>query len=228
MRSLRSVGRELVWRGAVARSRVEAAVAPAHRTTIGGGVALTFDDGPHPGSTDRILDLLAEQEVTGTFFCVGKNARAHPGLVQRIVTEGHALGSHSMSHPHPAQTSLASLSRDYRDGRRAVAEAAGSDPLLFRPPHGHLGLLGAAMIRRQGLQTWLWSVDPEDWRPGALSAHIVDVAGAARAGDVVLLHDWIEQPWSPEALDRSATIAALPDTIARIRDRGLGFVGLSS
>ena len=79
------------------------------------------------------------------------------------------------------------------------------------------------MVRRQGLRPWLWTVNPEDWRPGAGRAERGAIAGQAVSGDVVLLHDWIEQPWAPEALDRSATIEALAGIVARVRRRGFTF-----
>ena len=196
-------------------------VAGVRRHTPGRGVALTFDDGPHPSSTVAVLDVLAEHGVQATFFCVGRNAQQHPGLVARIRAEGHLVGSHSLTHPHPAQTRLSALEVEYREGHRAVIEALGQDVAVFRPPHGHLGLRSAAMLRRQGLVPWLWTVDPQDWRPGVSTEHIVQVAGAATDGDVVLMHDWVEEPEAPEALDRSATIAALPAIIDAIRARGL-------
>jgi peptidoglycan/xylan/chitin deacetylase (PgdA/CDA1 family) len=195
--------------------------AEVHRRAPDGSVALTFDDGPQPGSTDVILDILADLNVRATFFCVGQNALAHPELVQRMLAEGHAVGSHSLTHPNPAETTITKLSRDYVDGQSAVAEAGGREPTLFRPPHGHLGLASAALVRRCGLQTWLWTVDPFDWRPGARTEQIAAVAGGARSGDVVLLHDWVEQPWEASALDRSATVEALPVVVDRIRRSGL-------
>ncbi len=82
------------------------------------------------------------------------------------------------------------------------------------------------MVRRLGLQPWLWSVDPQDWRPGVTSADIVSVTAGAQSGDVILLHDWVEQPWAPDALDRSATIDALPEIVRTVRGRGLRFVSL--
>jgi peptidoglycan/xylan/chitin deacetylase (PgdA/CDA1 family) len=184
-------------------------------------VALTFDDGPHPSSTGPVLDVLAQLDVVATFFFVGRNARQHPALVRRALAEGHAVGSHSMNHPHPATTPLRDLAGEYRAGRRAVNDAAGRDVVLFRPPHGHLGFRSAAMVRRLGVSPWLWTVDPEDWRPGRTSRDIVAVAARAQASDVVLLHDWVEQPCAPEARDRSATIEALPAIVRSIRDRGL-------
>jgi peptidoglycan/xylan/chitin deacetylase (PgdA/CDA1 family) len=197
------------------------AIARTQRQVGPGAVALTFDDGPHPGSTDRILDVLGELEVKATFFCVGNNVRTYPDLVRRMQNEGHAVGSHSNTHPYPAETAIRALARDYRQGREALARVVGKRTALFRPPHGHLDWASAGAIRQLGLIPWLWSVDPEDWRPGATREHITAVGAGATSGDVVLLHDWIEQPWSPEALDRSATIAAIAGMVAQIRSRGL-------
>lgn len=186
-------------------------------------MALTFDDGPKPGSTDRVLDVLGELEVRATFFCVGRNAQRHPDLVRRIRDEGHAVGSHSFTHPDPEVTPTRVLAQDYADGRHAVADALEEDTRLFRPPRGHITWADAVLLRRQGMHTWLWTVNPEDWRPGATQEQITSVAARARAGDVVLLHDWIEQPWAPEALDRSATIGSLHEVVAQIQTRGLTF-----
>lgn len=224
--------RAQAWRlkGLAIRGRASAIgrVARVERRAVPGAVALTFDDGPHPSSTPRVLDALAERDVRGTFFCVGRNARAHPELVARIRAEGHLIGSHSLTHPDPARTSLTRLTADYREGRRAVAEVLGADTPVFRPPHGHLDLRSAAMVRRQGLTPWLWSVDPGDWRPDVTAGHIATVGGRAGSGDVVLLHDWVEQPWAPSALDRSATIHALPVIIDAIRARGLVLTTLAA
>ncbi|MDK3256754.1 polysaccharide deacetylase family protein [Blastococcus capsensis] len=208
-------------RGTRALWRVKDAVAQVHRRAPEGSVALTFDDGPQPGSTDRVLDVLAELDVRATFFCVGANAREHPELVRRIRAEGHAVGSHSLTHPHPRETSLGDLRREYVHGRRAVAGVLGADIRLFRPPHGHLGPAGSVLVRRLAVSTWLWTVDPQDWRPGATVDGIVSVAARASSGDVVLFHDWVEQPEAPEALDRSATVAALPAVVRAVRERGL-------
>jgi peptidoglycan-N-acetylglucosamine deacetylase len=188
------------------RWRAQDRIARVSRRVPEGRVALTFDDGPQPGSTDRVLDVLAELGVRATFFCVGRNARAHPGLVHRIRAEGHVVGSHSMTHPHPGETARAQLRREYAEGRRAVSDVLGADTRLFRPPHGYIDPAGAVMLRHLAVSTWLW---------------IAAVAGRADSGDVVLLHDWVEQPLADEALDRSATIAALPIAIAAIRERGL-------
>lgn len=203
-------------------------LAGARRTNIAPTVALTFDDGPQPGTTDRVLDLLAEHRVAATFFCVGRNALDHPDLLHRIRQQGHAIGSHSFSHPDPERTPIDVLAADYRRGRAAVSEALGDEVTLFRPPRGFLDPARALQLRRLRLAPWLWSVDPSDWHPDTRRGDIVTVAGRADAGDVVLMHDWIEQPWNPSVLDRAETLAALPEVIRLIRARGLEFGTLPS
>ena len=194
----------------------------------GGAVALTFDDGPDPEFTPRVLDVLGELGVTATFFVVGEQVDAHPGLVRRLVAEGHTVGSHSASHPEARRLRLRPLAEDYGGGRRSLEGAAHVPVRLFRPPKGHVDATGAAAIRVNRLRTWLWTVDPRDWRPGARAEEVESQASALRAGDVILLHDGIRQPVAPEALDRSATVAALPRIVAVGRARGLRFVPLPS
>lgn len=211
-----------------ARWRTLDALAGAGRHAAPGSVALTFDDGPRPGSTDRLLGILADLEVQATFFCVGANAMAHPRLTRRIEAEGHQVGSHSLTHPHPARTPLRVLATDYARGREALEDVLGHEVALFRPPHGHLDVARAIMLRRQRLRCWLWSVDPQDWRPLATSDSIrTAVSALASSGSVVLMHDWVEQPVSPAARDRSATLAAVPLIVRDLRARGLTFVGVA-
>ena len=193
------------------------------RRVLPGGVGLSFDDGPHPTWTPQVLDVLADLDVQATFFCVGRNAVAQPQLVRRIVADGHALGSHSMTHPYPDRLTTKALRRDYANGRNAVEQAAQQSVVLFRPPHGHIGVRSALVMRRARLSPWLWSVDPEDWKGNRDSTTISTVACRANAGDVVLLHDWVEQPESERALDRSATVRAVPEVAAALRLRGLEF-----
>jgi peptidoglycan/xylan/chitin deacetylase (PgdA/CDA1 family) len=198
----------------------------ARRWVDDGKVALTFDDGPHPSSTPRLLDVLAEFGATATFFCVGRNALAHPELIRRALAEGHRIGSHSLTHPHPARTPALGLLEEYRRGRHAVEQVAGPTHGLFRPPNGHLDLRGSLVTRAQALRPWLWTLDPQDWRPGVSAEEILAVTRRATSTDVVLLHDWVESPLAPEALDRTATINALPNIIRTLRDQGLTFTTL--
>lgn len=226
MPTIRALARRVRNDAGLAGWAVKDRLAGAGRRVSDGSVALTFDDGPHPFSTPRILDVLGELGVTATFFVVGRNVRAYPELVERTVAEGHRVGSHSCTHPHPAETALRTLAEEYRSGRQALSQVLGGDESLFRPPHGHLAVRSALMMRWQGLAPWLWTVDPQDWRPGVSPEEVTRVASGARSTDVVLLHDWVEQPWEQRALDRSATIAALPAVVGAIRERGLDFTVL--
>ena len=185
-------------------------------------MALTFDDGPHPEFTPEVLRVLAEHDVRATFFVVGGRVREHPELVRRIRQEGHLLGSHSATHPDARRLAVRRLHADYADGRAALEEVVGDPVALFRPPNGTLDLKGAAVVRQLGLVPWLWNVDPQDWHPDTGEGDIVARCSRARAGDVVLLHDGLERPLAPRALDRGATVRALPRIIRELRERGLG------
>jgi peptidoglycan/xylan/chitin deacetylase (PgdA/CDA1 family) len=191
-----------------------------------GHVALTFDDGPDPRHTPEILDELRRLDAVATFFLVGDRAAAHPHLVRRMVAEGHAVGSHSRSHPEPWRLSMRALTREYRLGRALVEDAARCPVHLFRPPKGYVDLRGAAAMGRAGLTPWLWTIDTRDWVPDATSAEIAASVDGLRSGDIVLLHDAIEGPLAPAALDRSATVAALADIVAVARERRLRLVTL--
>lgn len=186
-------------------------------------VALTFDDGPHPEWTPQVLDLLAGSGVHATFFVVGCRVREHPELVRRIWQEGHVLGSHSDTHPDARGLDIRQLHRDYAAGRAELEAVVGRRVALFRPPNGTIDGKGAAVMRRLGLVPLLWTVDPEDWHPDTTAAQIVARCATAGAGDIVLLHDGLERPLDTRALDRSATVEALPRVIAAVRERGLNF-----
>ncbi|MBA2514123.1 MAG: polysaccharide deacetylase family protein [Solirubrobacterales bacterium] len=202
---------------ASARAVMRRIAPPQERVPDRGAVALTFDDGPDPVYTPQVLDVLAEHGACATFFLVGRRVRREPELVRRIVAAGHSVGSHSLTHPEVAELSWRAVGRDYRSGRRVLEQAVGAPVRRFRPPKGHLDNGSAIVMRLCGLQPWLWTVDPEDWRPGMTAGRILERIGALRGGDVVLLHDGIEAPVAPSAADRSATVAALPAIIEAVR-----------
>ena len=187
------------------------------------GIALTFDDGPVPGATEQVLDTLMSLGVSATFFCVGRNAQRHPGLVRRLAEEGHTVGSHSMSHAPRGLLSEPELVADYLAGRHAVEDALGEPVPLFRPPYGRLSL-GTLKVMRS-FESWTWTVDPQDWRTDTNRREIAGAVARARPGDVVLLHDWVEQE-SDAYPDRTETVAALPWIARSIARRGIPFVTL--
>lgn len=165
---------------------------PGTRTTTGTGqVALTFDDGPHPQYTPQVLAVLREHRVTATFCVVGRNAEAHPWLIQQIVAEGHTLCNHSWDHdvalgarsPEHIRTDLLRTSAAIR---AAVPDAPIS---WYRQPGGAWTWSVVSVARDLGMTPLHWSVDTSDWRaPGAgrITAAVLD---GVQHGSVVLLHD---------------------------------------
>jgi peptidoglycan/xylan/chitin deacetylase (PgdA/CDA1 family) len=190
-------------------------------------VALTFDDGPDPQFTPLVLDVLAEHGVHATFFLVGFRAERHPEVVRRIQDEGHAIGSHTQTHPDLWEVPLTQAIQEFRRGRATLESITGSSLPLFRPPKGSLNLSQAASVRALQLHTWLWSVDPGDWKPETTPDAIMEGLGQLQPGDVVLLHDAIEKPIEASTTDRSATVGALSRIILAARSQGLGFATLS-
>ena len=170
---------------------------------------LTFDDGPDPRYTPLVLDALGELGVTATFFCVGRRALAWPELVRRIAAEGHAVGSHTMTHPDLSTLDPLEAIGNVRRGRRAVEKALGAPVRRFRAPFGKLGPPGKIALAACRLEHEGWDVDPEDWRPDATAEAIAGILRSAGPDDVVLLHDGAESPVDPRSLDRSQTIGAL-------------------
>ena len=215
-------------RGALRAAAVRAANPREALRNDGRAIAFTFDDGPDPEFTPQVLDVLAEHEARATFFVVGVRARRHPELVRRMIAEGHAVGSHTWSHPRPWTIGGLETLREYRGGRRAVEDVTGRPVRLFRPPKGYLnGRIALAALAAR-LEVWLWTLDPEDWQPGVTADQLLKRLDSVRPGEVVLLHDGLEDALAPQAEDRSATVDALPRMIELARGRGLELVTLDA
>lgn len=199
-------------------------------------VALTFDDGPDPRYTGRILDVLAAEGVHATFFDTGAHDAAYPGLTARIVAAGHVLGNHTWDHPFNLHHySAAFQARELSRASAVQQRITGSAPCWFRPPGGAYNATTVALARAAHLSIAMWSVDTEDWQqPAARSAAATaTIVRNARAGlsqrhPVVLMHTGkaSHEPESQVAAERENTIAALPQVIAMYRGAGYRFVVL--
>lgn len=180
-------------------------------------VALTFDDGPWPGATRRILAILHRFDVRATFFMVGTQVVANPNIVRNVVAAGHEIADHSYDHPDSfADLADEQVVSEIGDASAALADL-GVSPTSFRPPGGSYDDAVVASARSQGMRTVLWDVDPRDWVSGVPAKVIVSrVLRGVRPGSIVLLHDG--------GGDARHTIKALPDLIRALRQRGYTFV----
>lgn len=176
-------------------------------------LALTFDDGPDARITPQVLDALAEHGARATFFVLGRQARAHPELLQRILDEGHALGNHSYSHPQRTTATEAETELDKTEA--LIAEAAGQKPTVFRPPYGIVqGNLTQAALAR-GYTAVLWTISSADTRPIDADTIARNVIYTPNPGDIVLMHD---------GPGRQATADAVPRILRELGDAGFEFV----
>jgi peptidoglycan/xylan/chitin deacetylase (PgdA/CDA1 family) len=219
---LRTPGRELVLRGAISHKLVSARfVADGRPVRVEPAVALTFDDGPSPEYTPRILAMLRRLRVHATFFVIGYLADRYPQLVREELRAGMSVGNHSYNHPEvpPFDRLPRPLIADEITLGAHSLQRIGADPRLFRPPGGSFSAQVVQAAQRLRQRVVLWSVDPGDWQPGATAARIARaVLSAARPGSIVILHDG--------GGDRAATVRALPAIVRGIRRRHLRLVAI--
>lgn len=191
--------------------------------TVAKVVALTFDDGPNPVATPKILDTLRKENVKATFFILGSHAERWPELVMRIAHEGHQIGNHGYFHRKQHFMSPFYVRRDIRLGLRAIRRAGGPAPKLFRAPHGFRSPWTTYIASELGERTVGWSLGVWDSdRPGVEKIYKKTVEGVG-PGSIVLLHDG--DGYNPDG-DRMQTADALPKIINELRHRGYEFVTL--
>jgi peptidoglycan/xylan/chitin deacetylase (PgdA/CDA1 family) len=174
-------------------------------------LALTFDDGPHPELTPRLLDTLRDAGVKATFFLVGRNVAAYPAIVRRMVEEGHEVANHSWSHPLLTSYGSSGVESQLRRTHDAIVKACGVAPLHYRPPYGAVGLSQRARIRKTfGYPMILWDGDTLDWQSPRTMEKVRDrVLAMAKPGAIILCHDI-----------HATTVEAMPEAIAELKARG--------
>ncbi|MEV0720371.1 bifunctional polysaccharide deacetylase/glycosyltransferase family 2 protein [Asanoa sp. NPDC050611] len=190
-------------------------------------IALTFDDGPDPTWTPRVLDVLRRHGVPGTFFAVGSRVDAEPALTRRIVDEGHDLGSHTFTHADLSSAATWHRHLELSLTRNAIAGATGRQALLFRPPFssrpGDVTAADLSALRDatgQGQIAVLADLDTNDWRRPGVDSIVRAGTPAGGTGAVILMHDG--------GGDRAQTVAALDVLIPRLQRQGYRFTTVSS
>ena len=184
-------------------------------------VSLTFDDGPDPEWTPRVLDVLAREGVRAAFFLIGQRARQAPEQARRIADSGHDLGNHTWSHPSLWRCGPAHTECEIADGHAAIADAAGAPPRFFRPPWGKTNLAMFGVARELGTPCVFWTVQPESRRPVVPAEQARRGLARARAGAIYDLHDADGVPGAGHRL-----VEYLPALIAGLRAQGYALVPL--
>lgn len=173
-------------------------------------VALTFDDGPNPTTTNQALDTLSKYGIKATFFVLGKNVSGNEEILKRMKADGHVIGNHSWSHPVLSKLSLDEAKKQITDTEDALAKVLGSSSKLMRPPYGAI----TDDIRNSlNLSFIMWDVDSLDWKSKNETAILTEIQREVKNGSIILMHDIHVE-----------TVNALPKVIDYLKEQGYEFV----
>jgi len=194
-------------------------------------VALTFDDGPNPPYTDRILQVLSKEHVHATFFVVGRAVAQYPQTMRRMVAQGNAVGNHTWDHVHLVVLRRKGVRSEMRRADDAIYKAVGQRPRIMRPPFGARDWLVLDEMRKLGYTVVMWSVPlPRDWEYPPATTIARRVVGHVKDGAIIVLHDGNRgllcksRHLAPHVCDRSADIEATRLIIESLKGEGYGFV----
>ena len=149
-------------------------------------VAITFDDGPNPKSTQRLLDGLKERNVKATFFLVGENIEGNEEVIKRMYEEGHLIGNHTYTHVQLDTLNVNMARSEIIKTNEKITEVTGKCPKYIRPP---FGAYSDKLLSEINMMPILWSIDPEDWATKDICAVVNKVTKNVKCGDIILLHD---------------------------------------
>ncbi|HKU13046.1 MAG TPA: polysaccharide deacetylase family protein [Steroidobacteraceae bacterium] len=183
---------------------------------MSGTVYLTFDDGPDPRWTPQILEMLAQARMHATFFAIGERAQREPALMRQVAAAGHAIGNHTFSHRHPWLMRSPAARAQVRDGAKALSDAVGRAPVLYRPPHGRVRPCMTEEAKLHGERTVLWDRSAIDWGWLGTAPRIAARLARVGAGDIVLMHDGQNIHNRPDQL-----LQVLPDFLRELQRRSL-------
>ena len=182
-------------------------------------IALTFDDGPHPIYTDKILDVLEKHDVKATFFAIGINAENYPAPLLRAFEEGHEIGNHTYNHKNLRNMKYESMLMEVSDASKKIYDLTDYGVNLIRPPQGAMNAQFLSMAEELGYRIVLWDVDTRDWAHPTVGEIVENVTANTKDGAIILMHDFIGK--------NSPTPEALRQIIPRLRASGYEFVTVS-
>lgn len=164
-------------------------------------IALTFDDGPHPSYTYRILDILDRYGVKATFFMIGTNVEYYPEVAKEVLRRGHEVGNHTYSHTRLTNMDGPTLTDELKKCEAVMEKTLGHHPSLFRPPEGVVSSTVRSCADCRGYTVVLWSVDTRDWETKEIGAIVNHVMREVKPGAIILMHDYTAHSKTPEALE---------------------------
>ena len=173
-------------------------------------VALTFDDGPHPVYTERLLDGLSERDVKVTFFVTGEHARMHPEVIERMQQEGHLIGNHTYTHIQLRKNNKQAFRDELVQTNEVLKEITGEEVVYVRPPYGSWD---KSFEKELNMFPVLWSVDPMDWCSKNTDCIVQKVLANTKENDIILFHDYYE-----------TSVEAALKVVDRLTEQGYTFV----
>ena len=175
-----------------------------------GKIAITFDDGPLPEYTERLLEGLQKRKVKATFFVTGKHAKEYPDLIKRMHKEGHLIGNHTYSHLQLTKSNEEEFIDEIKKTNAVIKEITGETPTYIRPPYG---LWSKRCDDKLDMFPVLWTVDPRDWCTSNADKIVCRVVGKVKENDIILMHDGYD-----------SSIAAALTMIDILQQQGYEFV----
>ena len=165
-------------------------------------IALTFDDGPHPRLTPKILEILDKYKVKATFFTVGLNVHYYPETFEEIVAHGHEIGNHTYTHPHVSRIDTSALKDEIVRCEEEIYEHGEYKTKLFRPPEGMIDNGVTSLLKELDYKVILWDIDTRDWDHTPAKTIADMIVKKVSSGDIILMHDYISyNSPTPEALE---------------------------
>jgi peptidoglycan-N-acetylglucosamine deacetylase len=187
------------------------------------GLAITFDDGPHPLYTERLLDILHFFKVPATFFVVGELAKKNPQLLQRMVSEGHSIGIHHYRHRSSWVLSPWQLRMEIQKCSDTIQAITNTKPVYYRPPWGHFNLFSFLYSRKNNII--LWSSISADWKLQKKENLVNRIVDDAADGTIFLLHD-NGDTFGADSAAPETMLLALPEIIPALKQQGYEFISL--
>ena len=181
-----------------------AASEPIHRHACSESkkIALTFDDGPHPSLTPKILAILKRYRIHATFFMIGEEVECYADTARLVIADGHEIGNHSDTHSRLSRLSSAEQLREVKQCEERIEAVCGVHPVLFRPPEGIVTSTLSRILDQENYTLVLWSIDTRDWECKDAKKIAARVLKEVQPGDVILMHDYIGHgSQTPEALE---------------------------